>query len=165
MKQQFHELAKSLDLHPFNLLIHFAEVNANFEEIWPDVDEKWADYIKAKCGKGFAKDSNSLTVNKDNEIDIDDQLDYHINEDEKIILQWLSSKGKWAGAYTHADALKKFTHLSPKDLGHALRSLQTKGLLIEHGIGKFSLNSKKKNDIEAIIQHQRIKKTQDSKQS
>ena len=56
MKRALSDAAKELDLHPANLMLEISGMGAEFEDIWPQIDETWTDTVKQQDWEKFGYD-------------------------------------------------------------------------------------------------------------
>ena len=150
MKQSTHEAARTLDLHPANLLLHLSSLGMEFDDVWPDVDNAWIETLKQSDYARFGHDV-PLVTSADDSGPAEEQEDLGVTDDAALVIEKLWRNEKWGKAYVSLESIQKHTHLAPSQLKAAVVDLVKLDLLQEHGSGgPYSLNTGQRAKIEGI---------------
>lgn len=142
--------AKELNLHPANIFAYLKEIGANFEQIWPEVDQTWINIIRDKNRNDFIKNKENTSKYNDKTNILKQNI--NISEFEKMILKKLYLARKWGGARVSFEQLQKHTRIPGPNLELALLELIEIGYInSENRSGPYSLNSANKAIIENIV--------------
>jgi len=152
MKQPIHKVGIIVGLHPFNLMLHLAEIGAPFEEIWPDVGNSWVESLRAKDRQKFgALGTDVRTAQQVPELKSQEPLDLGVSEIAARVIEKLWRNDKWGNAYVSPESIQKHTHLGSSDLSIAIKELVRIDILLSQGhSGPYSLNPARRGIIERI---------------
>lgn len=147
MKQPTHEAARSLGLHPANLMLYLAKMGAPLNEVWPEIDDDWIEAVRSEDWRRFGRKNPAST----NAAITPEQLELPIDENAGLIIEKLWRNDKWGNAYVSVESIRKHTGLHGHQLDLAIKELTQKGFLIDQGSsGPYSLNTGKRAEIELI---------------
>lgn len=151
MKQPTYEAAKSLGLHPANLMLYLIKMGFSFEDVWPEIEENWIEAVRSEDWQRFGRriplSTNPAAIPERN----NERLELPIDQNAALIIEKLWRNDKWGNAYVSVESLHKHTHLQSHQLDLAIRELIKKGFLIDQGnSGPYSLNTGKRAEIERI---------------
>ncbi len=150
MKQSAHEAARSLGLHPANLLLHLSSFGMEFGDVWPDVDTAWIETLKQSDWEKFGYDV-PLVTNTNGSGPAEEQEDLGVTDDAALIIEKLWRNERWGNAYVRLESIQRHTHLAPDRLKAAMVELVKLDLLEEHGSGgPYSLNTGRRAEIDRI---------------
>jgi hypothetical protein len=151
MKKPLSQAAASLSIHPLNLLRYLAEIQAPFEEVWPEVDDAWIETVRGQDREHFGSISR---VEQPNAVDRDDRPERRNNrlsDEAARILEKMWRQRRWGDLGVSLDTVRKHYSQVGSDADSAVRELVDLGLIVGDGPrGPFSLNPSKKAEIERI---------------
>ena len=155
MKTKTIAAAESLEIHPAQLLLHFARLDRSltFDDVWPEVDEAWVETIRSQHWDKFHPHAAITKAQSPIEQNSTPRLPV-VSRDAMRVLDKLHRQGKWGHVAVSSEALANLTHLSAKALGAAIVELRREGLLDHDGTGRgtVSLSSARKKEIELFVQ-------------
>jgi hypothetical protein len=157
MKRRTTDAARSLKLHPFNLMLHLVEVDASFEEVWPEIDDDWVEAVRGQDWHKFG--SKTTQAENLSEIKNKQQADLGVSMDAAKVIEKLWRQKKWGKDSVSMETLRHYCHQV-----HALKEVveeivQKELVLSPQSDGPFSLNPKHKGDIDRIANLVISKKT------
>ena len=153
MKKPNHEAARSLDLHPANLLLHLSTFGMEFDDIWPVVDISWIDTLRQSDYARFGHDV-SIAASRGKSVPAEEHVDLGVTDDMAIVIEKLWRKKKWGKLSVSFNSLRHLTQLSTPELESAVLELSKLDLLAchgRHGAGEpYSLNTGQSAEIDRI---------------
>ena len=154
MKIKTTDAARRLHLHPARIFQHVVELAPDlaFTDVWPHIDEEWIETVGALERRGAAppEAQRSPAPPTGTGKPTGQRLSAHAVR----VLDKLSRQRKWGHVSVAFDALQNLTHIPKRDLADALGELRKGGFLDHDGAGRgtISLNSAKRDEVEAITQ-------------
>ncbi|HLI61973.1 MAG TPA: hypothetical protein VKV05_01140 [Terriglobales bacterium] len=147
MKLLLSEAARSLGVHPLNLLLYLGELEGlQFDEIWPDVDESWI-----QCIKEIHHGEFELRQDLDHSRAAGACLSPDLGDEAMVVIEKLWRHNKWGVARVSIEGMQNITHLGSNELKAAVEQLRDAGLLLSPSEDTYSLNSAKKGEVEALV--------------
>jgi hypothetical protein len=154
MKIKTAEAARGLGVHPMRLLQHIVELAPDlaFEDVWPEIDDGWVRTLAVREHRSAQQGAKPDT---DGERAKEETPDLGLSDAAVRVLDKMARQDRWGGASLHVDTLTNLTHLPNKEVERAVAELRKKGLLDHDGTGRgtVSLNSGKRNEIEAACRN------------
>jgi len=147
MVQRTIEVSRALGLHPANLLLYLAELGANFDDVWPEVDDAWVGALRTKHWQRFGeKVKGAVSVPPSSTA-----TRLGVSKDAALVVEKLWRNGRWGSATVSPESMQKHTHLTSDRIDRAIVELRKEGLLLCQGeSGPYSLNPGKRAEIERI---------------
>lgn len=152
MKRPTHEAAKSLGIHPTNLVLYLTYLGAPFEDCWPSVDDGWIDTLR-QTYKILANKSDQQLPHHHSPVLSTSKTKHDLSESALKILDKLHRKKDW-GSHTvswrtiHNDYCPKVPNLED-----ALEELQKLNLVVGSSINDpLSLNPAMKKQIDELVE-------------
>ncbi len=151
MKLPITEAAARLRLHPCELVIALAAMVGSFEELYPEVDEGFAETWRQMHPEHFAKpprdaDRKSRSVSGHGFSPLP-----RLSKDSERLALVLSHKKHWGNNTVSEATLRNHYCRGISDFDSAVRELTNAGILTAAGPrGPFSLNTKAKAQIEEL---------------
>jgi len=142
-----HEFARSLNLHPGNLILYLVDTGCSLEDIWPSIDESWIETVRSKDWARFGPKDSAAPAPPSAPVQELPKLG--VSENAGRLIEKLWRKKQWGGDYVSRTSLQHEAHLSSEDLEEAICELLDLNLLEDHG-SRYSLNTRKKGDIDRI---------------
>jgi|ERR1035441_3210250 hypothetical protein len=159
MKKRTTDAARSLQLHPFNLMLHLVEINASFEDVWPEIDDDWVETVRGQDWSKFgnkaaqARGLSETTKNKHH-------TDLGVSKEAAKVIEKLYRQKKWGKEAVGMDTLRNHYCQQVHALKEVIEELVQKELVLSpQSDGPYSLNPKSKGDIERIVNLVISKKT------
>ncbi|NPV54772.1 MAG: hypothetical protein HPY71_14870 [Firmicutes bacterium] len=152
MSTKLSEVAKSMGLHPSELLQCLSRLGAPFEACWPCVNDDWLLTVKEILSSEYAVISNQegtakerLSEEEDNQVSLCGEA--------TLIVEKLWRKGCWGDNYVSPAYVRKMTGLSESQYKDAVKELQAREFIIIHKeSGKaISLNTHSKGELDRIL--------------
>lgn len=152
MKKPINEVAKSLGLHPFNLMLYLADMDYPLEEIWPEIEETWIEGVRSKHWDRFGHLAGGAKAVSPPRSD-DRQTEPGLSASAVQVLIKLSRKRHWGHNTVSFDTLRNHYCQHVTGIEDALQELQENGFVIAAGkSGPFSLDPGQKGAIETMVQ-------------
>jgi hypothetical protein len=154
MKIKTSKVASLLNIHPFHLFQHVAEISNSlaFDEVWPEIEDCWVETVSV--ASGHRKIEKNIEKNESRKIpNISEQ---NLSAAAIHLVDKLYRHSKWGNMSVSFEALVKLTHLSMHDIQNAVAELNKRKFLDHDGSGRgtISLHPARRKEIELIIQKQ-----------
>jgi len=150
MKIRTAEAARELGVDTMRLFQHIVELapDLTFGDVWPEIDKDWVSTLAVREHRPAQQGAKADTEGSHGK---EETSDPGLSDAAVRVLDKMARQDKWGGASVHVDTLTNLTHLPNKEVEHAVVELRKKGLLDHDGTGRgtISLNSGKRNEIEA----------------
>ena len=151
MKRSANQAARSLGLHPANLMLYLAEMGASFEDVWPEVDDCWIEAVKATDWHKFAGRKPALVPPPEGVPEAHPPSELEVSSDAGLVLEKLWRHSKWGDVSIGREGIEKLTHTHAERLDGAIQELLKRDLLLSQGrFGPYSLNPSKGSEVERI---------------
>ena len=146
MKHKTHEAAASLQLHPFDLMLYLAEMGAELDDVWPEIDKTLVDAIRGQNWKKFGSGAGGTAIQEPV------TTEHEVSISAVQVIEKLWRKHHWATNTISIETLRAHHCQHVENLDEAIAELVRSGLLLarQHD-GPYSLNSKRKSEIERIV--------------
>lgn len=152
MKRPTHEAAKSLGIHPANLVLYLTYLGAPFQDCWPSVDDGWIETLR-QTHKTLVNKTNQELPHQHSPLPSTAKTKYDLSKSALKILDKLHRKKDW-GSHTvswrtiHNDYCPKVPNLED-----AVEELLRLNLLLGSSINDpLSLNPAMKKQIEEFVE-------------
>ncbi len=157
MKRPTTEAARSLGLHPANLLLYLAGMGAEFGDVWPEVDDVWIDELRRQNWDRFGRPAASSSGATPPPPPPPASLG--VSEAAAKVIAKLNHKRFWGSHTVNHEVLRNVFCQSIEGFDDALEELLQKGLLRNEGRrGPYSLNESHSKEIERIALASGIRK-------
>ena len=148
MKIPIADAARRLRLHPCELVLEFAQIATSFDDVYPEVDEGFVDTLKQMHPELFVKPSRAI----DRTTEASSQPSPRFSKDAEDIVYALFRKKHWGTNTVSEATLKNHYCRDLQNFDYAVKELFRVGILTpERPHGPFSLNSKAKVQVDAVI--------------
>jgi hypothetical protein len=149
MKIKTHEAARSLKLHPFELMLYLAEMEVGIEDVWPEIDQDIIDTIRAQDWTKFCKIDGGRS---DRIQQIVPESKFKVSPSASQVILKLWRKGHWGVNAISIETLRAHHCQHVPNLDEALDELSRKGYLHspQGNNGRHSLNPSRKAEIDRI---------------
>ena len=146
MKRPTHEAARSLGLHPANLLLHLSSVGADFANVWPELDDVWIEEVRRHDWVRFGRPATNAAHPTSAGLP-----PRNLSKSAERIIAKLVRKKSWGGNTVGLDTLKNHWCQAIPEFDRALEELLQAELLSTEGLrGPYSLNQSRSGEIERI---------------
>jgi hypothetical protein len=153
MKIKTSEAAKSLGLHPSQLFLYIAVSYdfLTFEDVWPEIDQKWVEMRPVVGGHHYKHGLEYLQPAQPSQPGVHA---HGLSDSAVHVVDKLCRQSKWGRVSVSFDALRKLAHISKSDLEAVLAELRKRTFLDQDGTGRgrISLNPAMRNEIDKIAQ-------------
>jgi hypothetical protein len=152
MKRPTHEAAKSLGLHPANLVLYLSCLGAPFEDCWPEVDEGWLETLRGTYWHLFEEKQKMHGAEQSPDLH-GTAAKKEVSVSAMKVLDKLQRKKHWGTHTISWDTLHNHYCSGLHDLEDAVNDLQKRELLLGSGIeDRLSLNPAKKREIDLLVE-------------
>lgn len=149
MKKSLREVASLFNTHPSHVILHLANLGAQFEDCWPDVSDNWFETVKCTDWKSFGHQSilkERFVIAQQHQETSDS-----ISNDAFKIIDKLERKTSWASHVVPLDTIRHF-YPGIRQFNDTISELLKRGYVnVDERKRSVSLNQNKKVEILKLL--------------
>lgn len=154
MKTPLHEAAKTIGVHPSELLMQLSVLGAPFNACWPAVDEEWFETVRHLVSHDFSHQTTDATAELQTKESISEKFcETCISNNAIHVLEKLWRKKLWGDCYASPTSVSRMADLQMSDYKEAVKELDSQGFIMiyKEKHNAISLKPQMKAQIEKIM--------------